>query len=161
VSEGKSCVAAWNAGVAFCSGKLLVQLSDDWVPVPGWDVRLLRAVEAAGKTLDDELVIAISDGTRTDDLLCMAICTRARWEKQGRELFCPEYESVFSDNEFSHRAWRDGVVIDARSDIVFQHMHPAFGKAPMDATYQHNNQRERYERGEATFRQRNPDAFAQ
>ena len=88
----------------------------------------------------------------------MAICTRARWEKQGGELFDPEYESVFSDNEFSHRAWRDGVVIDARKRIEFIHTHPAFQSAPMDATYEHNNKRERYERGNETFKRRNPDA---
>lgn len=159
VSEGQSCVMAWNAGAERCAGKLIIQLSDDWVPCPGWDVKLLSVITAAGKTLDDELVVAVGDGTRGDDLLCMAICTRTRWEKQGRELFNPGYESVFSDNEFSHRAWRDGIVIDARKDIVFQHMHPAFGKGEMDATYAHNNKRERYERGEATFKQRNPDAY--
>lgn len=161
VGPGKSCVAAWNLGAVFASGDLLVQLSDDWIPVPGWDAKLLGALKLGNCTLDDEVVVAVGDGHRTDDLLCMAICTRARWEKQGRELFSPEYESVFSDNEFSHRAWRDGVVIDARKAIVFQHMHPAFGAGKMDETYAHNNQRERYERGEATFRRRNPDAFTQ
>jgi hypothetical protein len=162
VSDGQSCVAAWNLGAAFASGDLLVQLSDDWIPVPGWDAKLLAAISRAGKTLSDQLVVAVGDGTRTDDLLCMAICTRARMaEQDGGDLFSPEYESVFSDNEFSHRAWRDGVVIDARKEIVFEHQHPAFGKAAMDETYAHNNKRERYKRGEATFRQSNPDAFTQ
>lgn len=161
VSDAKSCVAAWNNGARYASGDLFVQLSDDWIPTPGWDAKLLAVIRACNKTTSDELVIAVGDGTRTDDLLCMAICTRARWEKQGRELFSDEYESVYSDNEFSHRAWRDGVVIDARKEIVFEHMHPAFGKAAMDETYAHNNKRERYERGEATFRRRNPEAFQQ
>ena len=159
IGTAKSCVASWNQGAEIASGDLLVQLSDDWIPVPGWDTKLVSEIEGAGETLNDELVIAISDGHRTDDLLCMAICTRARWEKQGRELFSPEYESVFSDNEFSHRAWRDGVVIDARARITFTHAHPAFNAAPMDATYAHNNQKARYERGAETFKRRNPDAF--
>ena len=159
VSDGKSCVAAWNLGAAYSSGDLIVQLSDDWVPVPGWDAKLAAAIERAGKTPKDRFVVAVGDGTRTDDLLCMAICSRARWRAQGRQLFSPEYESVYSDNEFAHRAWRDDVVIDAREEIVFEHLHPAFGKAAMDETYAHNNKRERYERGEATFKRRNPDAF--
>jgi len=151
----QSCVAAWNMAADHAIGDLFVQLSDDWIPVPGWDAKLLA--ELGGDT-SQEAVVAISDGHRTDDLLCMAICTRARWEKQGRELFSPEYESVFSDNEFSHRAWRDGVVIDARKRIEFVHLHPAFNSAPNDPTYVHTNSSARYRNGKATFLRRNPDA---
>jgi len=154
VSPGKSCVAAWNRAAAKAQGDLLVQLSDDWVPSLGWDESLLAAVKDKNLARD-EVVLAVSDGTRKDDLLCMAILSRARYEKQGH-LFFEGYESVFSDNEFSHRAWGDGVVLDLRSSITFQHMHPAFGKAQMDATYQHNNTSERYKRGEALFKERNP-----
>ncbi len=157
VSDRKSCVAAWNLGATAARGKILVQLSDDWLPVPGWDAKLLAEIENAGKATADEFVIAVSDGHRTDDLLCMAILSRARYERQGGEMFSDEYQSVFSDNEFSHRAFRDGVVIDARPRITFHHNHPAFGAAPMDATYAHNNQPERYKTGEATFRRRNPE----
>ena len=88
----------------------------------------------------------------------MAILSRARYEQQGNELFHEGYESVFSDNEFSYRAYRDGIVIDAREKLRFEHLHPSFGKAPMDATYKHNNQQSRYEAGRALFAQRNPNA---
>lgn len=173
VSPAGSCVRAWNAAAAKCRGKLLVQLSDDWVPVPGWDALLLDEIARAGKDIDrDEIVIAVSDGHRKDGLLCMAILSRTRYLGQrdytgscspssplaDPYLFHPDYESVYSDNEFSHRAWRDSVVIDARERIVFQHLHPAFGKAPTDATYDASNAPERYARGLETFRRRNPDA---
>lgn len=154
VSEAKSCVAAWNLAAEKSQGDLLVQLSDDWVPALGWDEKLLDALK--GRDLSkEEIVVAVSDGTRKDDLLCMAILSRARYEKQGH-LFFDGYESVFSDNEFSHRAWGDGVVVDLRSSLTFQHMHPAFGKAKMDETYAHNNTTERYKAGEALFKERNP-----
>lgn len=154
VSEAKSCVAAWNLAAEKSQGDLLVQLSDDWVPALGWDEKLLDALK--GRDLSkEEIVVAVSDGTRKDDLLCMAILSRARYEKQGH-LFFDGYESVFSDNEFSHRAWGDGVVVDLRSSLTFQHMHPAFGKAKMDETYAHNNTPERYKAGEALFKERNP-----
>jgi glycosyltransferase involved in cell wall biosynthesis len=158
ISDAGNCVAAWNAGAAASNGELLVQLSDDWLPVPGWDAKLLDAIKRAGKSLNDSIVVAVGDGHRTDDLLCMAICTRERWRQQGEELFSPEYESVYSDNEFSHRAFNDGVVVDARKEIVFAHNHPAFGTADMDETYARQNSKERYAKGEATFRRRNPDA---
>lgn len=190
ISNSQSCVAAWNAGAAASRGKILIQLSDDWIPVPGWDAKILAEIERAGKTLDDEWVLAISDGHRKDDLLCMAILSRARYDRQketvlslkalpyvgraddistlpppaastaevGPYLFHPDYESVFSDNEFTHRAYKDGVVIDARERLTFTHAHPVFGAGKWDATYEHNNRKDRYERGKATFNLRNPEA---
>lgn len=150
-----SCVRAWNAGAHMALGNVLVQLSDDWMPCWGWDQLILEALKGQ---LESPRVLAIFDGHRRDDLLCMAICTRARWEQQGRELFSPDYLSVYSDNEFSYRAWRDGVVVDARDRIQFQHLHPAFGHAAWDATYAHSNHPARYAQGRATFLERNPDA---
>jgi hypothetical protein len=58
---------------------------------------------------------------------------------------------MFSDNWFSHCAFKDGVVIDARDRITFDHVHPAFGKAEMDETYARSNDAKRYEEGAATF----------
>jgi hypothetical protein len=158
VESGGGCVRAWNAGAAMARGKILVQLSDDWRPSLGWDRAIMREISIAGKSLDESLVVAVGDGVRTDGLLCMAILTRARWDQQGCEMFSADYKSVYSDNEFTHRAWRDGVVIDARERITFEHMHPAFGKGQMDKTYAESNSKERYAEGEATFRRRNPDA---
>lgn len=155
-SDKKSCVAAWNAAARKARGDLIVQLSDDWHPCADWDRKLLEACGNADLQ-KEQLVIAIDDGHRKDQLLCMAICSRARLESQG-DLFFEGYESVFSDNEFSSRAWRDGIVVDARSSLRFEHQHPAFGKAPMDATYKHNNAKERYEAGKALFESRNPAA---
>jgi len=153
-SEKRSCVAAWNLAAKQARGELIVQLSDDWLPSPNWDLKLLEAVK--GRNLKrEEIVIAVNDGHRKDDLLCMAILSRARLEAQG-ELFFEGYESVFSDNEFSVRAFADGIVVDARDRITFEHVHPAFGKAPMDKTYEHNNSSERYKAGKALFDARNP-----
>jgi glycosyltransferase involved in cell wall biosynthesis len=156
VVEPGSCVRAWNAAAGMAIGQVLVQLSDDWMPCYGWDDAILREIGDTSR----ETVLAVSDGNRTDSLLCMAIVTRARLEQQeGGTLFSPEYLSVYSDNEFSHRAWRDGVVIDARERVKFRHIHPYFDKSvPMDATYGASNAAERYADGKATFERRNPDA---
>jgi hypothetical protein len=152
-SEKKSCVAAWNLAAKAARGDLIVQLSDDWLPTPNWDLKLLDLVK--GRDLaTEQIVIAVNDGHRKDSLLCMAILSRARLQAQG-DLFFEGYESVFSDNEFSVRAFADGVVVDARDRITFEHVHPAFGVAPMDKTYQHNNSTERYAAGKALFQSRN------
>ena len=157
LSPKQSCVSAWNGAARMARADILVQLSDDWVPVRGWDSMLLDACKDRDPQ-KDPFVIAISDGHRTDDLLCMAILSRARYQQQGGEIFHEGYESVFSDNEFSYRATEDKVVINARSWIKFEHAHPLFGKAPMDATYRHNNQKARFDAGHALFRSRNPKA---
>jgi hypothetical protein len=156
VSEKKTCVAAWNLAAVQARGDILIQLSDDWQPFAGWDTALLKAIGGRG----GEFVVAVGDGTRRDDLLCMAILSRGRWEKQGREMFSSEYESMYSDNEYSLRAFAENAVIDARDKIVFKHLHPAFGSAANDATYAHTNHPDRYARGLETFQRRNPAVTA-
>jgi hypothetical protein len=81
----------------------------------------------------------------------MAILTRARYEQQGY-LFHPEFFSMFSDNWFSECAFSDGVVIDARDKITFEHIHPAFGKGEMDETYARSNAQEHYKAGLEIFK---------
>jgi hypothetical protein len=157
VNSTRTCVAAWNDAAAMSEGGILVQVSDDFIPPRGWDAALLAAIGNRNPHAE-QFAVHVSDGTRTDQLMCMAVVSRARWEAQGRELFSPEYESMFSDNELSFRAYRDGIVIDARH-LVFQHLHPAFGKGQMDETYARQNAPEKYARGEATFKRRNPDAL--
>lgn len=140
-------VAAWNAAAVKSSGAVLVQLSDDWEPFQGWDTAILDAIGDTSKPA----VLAVGDGTRTDNLLCMAIMTRARYKDQGF-MFHPEFFSMFSDDWFSHCAFRDGVVIDERDRIIFEHQHPAFGKAEMDKTYARSNAGTNYEKGLDTFK---------
>lgn len=153
VKEG-GCVAAWNLAAANARGQVLVQLSDDWVPVEGWDESILARLG----DLDMPKVLKISDGHRWDDLLCMAICTRARYEKQGFFL-APVYFGLYSDDEFSFRAFQDGVVVDAR-DLVFRHVHPDHDNAaPMDGTYQRQNVLSREIHGRQLFISRNPGAL--
>lgn len=154
VPSGGGSVAAWNAAAKASRGEILIQMSDDWTTFPGWDSAILDRMGAN----DSEKVLAISDGRRKDDLLCMAILNRKRYEAQGN-LFFEGYKSVYSDNEFTHRAFKDGVVVDGK-EIVFTHHNPYFetGKFDADAIYLESNSDERYKEGEELFLERNPDA---
>lgn len=140
-------VDGWNSAAIKAKGQVLVQLSDDWDPPLHWDAMILDALG----DLDEEKVLAVSDGHRQDQLLCMAIMTRKRYEKQGW-MFHPEFFSMYSDNLFSKRAWEDGVVVDARDRIQFEHLHPVFGKAKSDAIYERSNSGYRYKTGEGIMR---------
>jgi len=140
-------VAAWNLGAQVTCGQIMVQLSDDWTPVPRWDVLL----EERLGNLNEPKVLAISDGTRKDDLLCMAICTRAYWALDYF-FFHPRFFSVFSDNWFTHEAYRRGVVVQAR-DVVFTHRHPFFMETvELDDVYLRSNAAEHYDQGQKTMR---------
>lgn len=145
VEKGKGCVLAWNSCAELSTGDILVQLSDDWKPALYWD-EILRD---QFNTETGPCVLAISDGHRNDDLLCMAILNRARYKQQGY-LFHPKFLSVFSDNYFTWAAKKDGVLKDARH-IVFEHEHPIFGKGEMDNTYRDSNSEARYIQGHMTF----------
>lgn len=142
VSPGGGCVAAWNTGAFHTEAPVLIQMSDDWVPPQLWDELLL---ERLGDVTQPR-VLAVSDGQRTDQLLCMAICTR-NYVNQDYFLFHPWFTGVYSDNWFTEEAYRRGAVIEAR-DVVFHHNHPAFGTAKVDETYARQNAPERYVEGE-------------
>jgi hypothetical protein len=138
VNPGGSSVAAWNAG-------------DDGEPQEHWDKLIVSCLG----DLQKPKVLAISDGHRKDPLLCMAILNRARYVQQGW-MFAPDYISLWSDNEFTFRAYQDAVVMEAR-DVVFHHHHPVHDATiPVDATYQHGNRREANEKGKQIYLQRNP-----
>lgn len=166
VKDPNGCVRAWNEAAKASTGQVLVQMSDDWLPAIQWDEAVWEALNDASRKFkglnvgEAPLVLHVNDGHRTDSLMCMAVLTRKRYEDQGGEMFSPEYFGVFSDNEFSFRAYRDGVVVDGKH-IHFQHQHPIFaGKPPesWDETHKRQNANERYVEGEAIFRRRNPDA---
>jgi len=145
VERGKGCVAAWNACAKASSGDILIQLSDDWEPVQDWD----ETIRGEFADAEGERVLAISDGHRADDLLCMAILNRKRYEKQGF-MFHPDFFSVYSDNYFTWLAHKDGVIKDARH-IVFEHKHPVFNKAEWDPTYLASNAQQNYIQGHGKF----------
>ena len=148
------CVAAWNMAAEHSTGDVLVQLSDDWVPPEGWDHLILSAIGDLSKPT----VLRVSDGHRTDDLLCIAILTRARLKQQSY-LFSPEYQGVYSDDEFSFKAYKDGVLVHAPG-LCFTHAHPHYdATVQVDHTYLIQNSEERTRNGLLTFARRNSDAF--
>lgn len=145
VPPGGGCVRAWNAAAAKSCGEVIVQMSDDFDCPMHWDDLILDRIGDTSRPA----VLDINDGYRTDSLICSAIFTRARYLEQGYFLH-PDFLSMYSDNWFSHCAHRDGIVIPAK-DITFEHLHPAAGKAEMDATYKASNHSSRYLQGEMVF----------
>lgn len=145
-------VAAWNEAAKHSTGRVLIQMSDDWIPTSHWDAGIINRI---GTQIDEEAVLQISDGHRQDNLMCMAILTRKYYDRYGY-IFWREYFSMYSDNEFSLQVKRDDVVIDGR-DLVFQHFHPIFHpEKKMDAVYSRSNAPEKYDQGRRILEARMP-----
>jgi hypothetical protein len=153
---------AWDAAANASTGSVLIQAQDDVEPPRGWDAALLKEYINGTVGAASPAFIAVSDGYRKDRLCCTAIMNRARYEQCGHFL-CPEYLSVFSDDEVTYRAYRDQLaglctVIEAR-DLIFLHRHAYHdASVPMDATYAKENSAEAYRIGAALFAKRNPQA---
>ena len=155
---------AWNAGASAASGQIFLQLSDDWECPDSWDRKLIEEIYAVGG-VSEPIVVKVSDGFRKDaaaELMCMAICTRAYRDQEG-VFIDPEFNSVFSDDAFSYKAYRnerDGLCKIVRApDLVFPHRHHYHDKSvPWDDTYAHQNSSEAYASGKRLFEQKFPRA---
>lgn len=153
VSKPEGCVKAWNLAAVQSSAPVIIQMSDDFTAPQDWDKKILSHIPNTAH----EYVVKVSDGIRRDDLMCMAIMTRARYLRFGY-MFHPDYLSMYSDNEFTEVASRDGVIIDA-TDVVFTHRHPLANLAQWDKTYIDSNSDDRYKHGKALFDRRKQQGF--
>jgi hypothetical protein len=162
LNEGKGSASAWDEAAKASHGNILIQAQDDVEPPEHWDDLIMLAIRKTGQQFmetQEPMVIAVSDGFRKDSLLCTAICNRMRYEQQGHFLY-RGYFSVFSDDEFTIRAYadeRDGrcKVINAR-DLTFLHRHCYHDKSvPEDDTYRRENSPEAYAIGQKVFMERN------
>jgi hypothetical protein len=149
----KNCVAGWNAAASASSGKVIIAVSDDFLPPEGWDKSLL---ELKPDWIDGEYVVHVEDGF-IHHLFTLAILTRKRYDRFGYLYYCG-YESMFCDTEFGDVAHRDGVVIEAMH-LTFEHLHPACGKRQRDDTDLNHENQVRWKRGETLYNFRKAKGF--
>lgn len=157
VQESKpyNCVKGWNLAASKSVGKLIICMSDDFVPPKGWDKGLLD-IPVVGETIKDGLptwfsksrLVHINDGY-IEHIATLAIITKVRFDEFGY-VFYPEYESMFCDTDMTERAKLDGAVIPARH-LYFEHLHPTNNKRARDEVDNRHDSRERWARGETMF----------
>ena len=122
-----NCVKGWNLAAAKSTGKVIIGVSDDFVPPAGWDDELLSI--DGGAWIDQPTVLHVDDGF-VRDICTQAIVTRSRYDQFGY-LYYPKYESMFCDTELTYVARRDGVLL-AAPRLLFEHMHPDCKKRQRD-----------------------------
>jgi hypothetical protein len=146
----KGCNAAFNAAAKESAGHILVMVADDVEPPNAWDTSLLEKINGR---FHESLAIAVSDGNQTR-LMTQPILTRKRYEQQGNQIFHDGYKTVYADDEYTLRAMKDGVVLNAM-DLLFKHNHPMYQKGEWDAGYERQNSKESFDEGYKIFLERN------
>lgn len=133
-NNGHPClVDGFNTAAKNASGQVLIAIADDFFPFPRWDEALAKVI---GTRITEDLVVWASTGGANDEnFIVHPILTRSYLERYGY-LFWSGYKAWYADNEFSDVAHRDGVVLDARKQLRFDHRHPSRSLAPNDEIYQ-------------------------
>ena len=153
VNYGRDClVDQWNAGVSAASGEIVIYNQDDIRFPPHWDTEVSKLIPDTSKLA---CVQAQTDGARRDLLVFPSIATQPLMRAIG--LLSSDYESMFSDDEWSAKARLLGTVI--QSSLRFEHLHPSSGRAQMDAVYGMESSDEAYRIGRAAFERRSAARF--
>lgn len=154
VNEGpKTCVAGWNLAAKLSHGQFLINVADDWFPCEHWDTELLKVIP----DMKGQYVVEVDTGGNPG-LLTFCMVTRAYYERYGYLLY-PEYIGVYSDNDFTDVARRNGVVIDARH-LLFEHKHPLYGKGKADEIHLRQGRPEAWDVGKRVYVERSQRAGA-
>lgn len=168
-NNGRRCyVDAVNTAAKAATGQILIVIADDQFACEEWDKQLTSVLQefewAHSQTLasvPSEFVMEVSTGTPGEHergIFVMPIVSRARYERLGY-LFCPEYESMYADNDLCSHARQDGVVIDARK-LMFPHRHYLFTpEVEADEAYREQNRREAFKIGARIFEARRACGF--
>ena len=152
VKEGVvSPISAYNAAASVARGDILMTVSDDYFPPPGWDEQVRQAIP----DVEQEAVLDVNNSDGSTWLIPFPIVTRKYYQRYGYLLY-PGYHGLCADNEFTEQARRDRVVLPARH-IVFEHHHPERGLAPMDDVYA--SQKQHYEAAKKLFSERQARGF--
>lgn len=146
-------VDGWNFAAELATGKVLINVSDDWFPPEHWDTELLRRIPDLG----GEYAIDVDNSDNAGDLMAFCIVTRPYYERYGY-LLNPEYEGLMSDVEFTDVARRDGVVVNARH-IVFRHLNPETSTTPWDDVYRLHRKPGDLEFGQKVYERRKAAGF--
>ena len=136
-------IEACNRGVAEADWwDIVVLASDDMLcQVQGWDEIIRSDMEAHFPDTDG--CLWYPDGHQ-DRLCTLPVMGRKYFDRFGY-IYHPSYKSLWADNEQHQVA--DGMGKLWRSDqVLFRHMHPAWGTAKKDALYTLNESLDRVDR---------------
>jgi hypothetical protein len=128
--------------------KYLASLGDDHRPrTPGWDQKLIGAIEALGGP-----GIAYGNDLLQGEKLPTAWVVSAEIVRAVGWMMLPACEHMYVDTAVLALGQASGRIV-YRPDVIIEHLHPAAGKADWDQSYRASNADERFAKdGEAFTR---------
>lgn len=104
-------------------------------------------------------VLHYNDGNQKANMITMAIMGRKYYDR-FKYIYHPSYKSLFADNEQMAVAKFLNKIVYLGDEVqIFEHRHPAFGKAKYDAQYIKTESREMWDIDEANFKTREQNLF--
>ena len=126
---------------------ILINMSDDMQFIQhGFDTKIVEDFKVHGL----DTLMHYPDQAAGKALITMAIMGRTNFERDGY-IYNNEYKSLFCDNEQHIVAQLRGTYVFKRTRL-FNHMHPAWGLAPVDDLMRHTESF--YAEDKATFERR-------
>jgi hypothetical protein len=149
----------WNALIPYASGDIFMLCADDVIfRTPGWDVEVEKTFQA----VPDKILLAFCDdgGPSGKTFSSLPFISR-RWVEVVGYFTGPGFSADFSDtwpHDVAHMIGRKRFI----PNVLIEHVHWLWGKAPKDQTYLENEQRYVKDRPDArylaTLPQRQADA---
>jgi glycosyltransferase involved in cell wall biosynthesis len=129
--ELQGCMRAWNTGLAYASGDVVMFAADDMWPFPGWLTEALRVLK---DDLGGHGLVGFNDLHQDGRNLATFWIADRRWiiEGQGGVMVFECYRYVYTDAESTERAKNAGRYRWA-SHAVLRHDHPDAGRREPDA----------------------------
>ncbi len=156
-STGKVDAINKNVALADEDVTIIVNMSDDFVFLQeGFDVQI---VSDMNKYFPDNTgFLHYPDGSIARDVLCTMSIIGIAYYRIFNYIYHPDYKSVSCDNEAIAVAkiLKKHKYIDNQ---IFEHRHPAWGKAPSDELYKRNEEKVLYATDGETFRRRKKQNF--
>jgi len=132
----------------FTGWDILINMSDDMeFTQPGFDMQIISDYSSLPF---GDVLIHYPDQAAGAALITMAITDKKYYDRFGY-IYNPDYKSLFCDNEQQEVAKRLGRYKFFKRRL-FNHNHPAWGLAPMDALIRHTESF--HEQDKATFERR-------
>lgn len=119
-----------NLAASQSTGNLLVNVSDDFDCLNGWDLLLLSELE--GK---EDYIVKTQDGIQPE-IITLPIMDRKYYDRFGY-IYHPDYLHFYGDEEL--RVVGDKLGKTIVSNILFEHLHYIANKSKMDETNEKNN----------------------
>ncbi len=144
----RDCVTGWNLAALHSVGDILIQVSDDLFPPPGWAKSIRGMIEQLSQVRPD-VVLNLLDERKILFSVFHPVMTRSAYEKLN-VIYPPDFESMYCDNWFCayHRKYS---CYGEGHEVFWHHRHRTTHAVEIDDVTRLHESSERYVRGRETF----------